>query len=125
MSERLNELKRQRALVQEHLDWIEREITAEAGRSGPQAPGESPPTPALPVAPASWSVPPAQTPRPASIEPRPGATRDAMGIIESYRDDSKDVRQDVKKGCFLYFALALGLLGLAVVFLYYMTFKRH
>jgi hypothetical protein len=128
MSDRLNELQRQRALVQEHLAWMEREIAAEMARAGPApaSPAEAPFAGQLPPAtPLQWQPPFARPANPVpSAMPAPGEP-DAETIMEKYRDEAKDVKQDVRKGCFLYFAIAFLLLGLAVTALYFHTLKRH
>lgn len=126
MSDRLNELQHQRALLQEHLAWLEREIAATRGGGGAAPstpPGEMSAGQPQSPAPLQWQAPgrvaPASLPAPTS------ATRDAAGIIERYRDESKSVKQDVRKGCFLYFALAFVLLGAALVALYFYTASHH
>jgi hypothetical protein len=120
MSERLNELQHQRALLQEHLAWIEREIAAEMTRSGLPAPSAPVAVPAPPAR-EQWPAP-ARPPAAAS----PAATeQQAETILQQYRDESKNLRQDVRKGCFLYFALAMVLLGAGVVALYFATLRKH
>ncbi len=109
MSDRLTELQRQRALLQQHLAWIEREIATEAAQSG--APVHlSPPTPTAAPAPTS-SVTAAQP--------------DAEAILSQYRSEPASLHENVRKGCFLYFALAFLLVGLAVTALYLYTRSRH
>jgi len=112
MSDRLNELQRQRALVQEHLAWLEREIAHESGAPAPVA-----------------SPAPAAPPRPVSLAPRgrdPVAVEaEADAILQQYRDQSRNVKQDVRKGCFLYFVLAFFVLGVAVAALYFYTTHHH
>lgn len=124
MSDRLNELRRQRALVAEQLAWLDREISAAAG-----AP------PAAPVAPAPVTTPAAPvTPRPEPVSaPTPPATvdpevstavaADADSLLDEYRVAPEELKTDVKKGCFLYFFAALALLALVVIGLYF--FFRH
>jgi hypothetical protein len=113
MPDRLNELRRQRELIREHLEWIEREITAAAG-SDPIRP--------VPAAkPTKWSAPPA-APRKTSSAP---ATGDPDALVAKYGQDSGNVHENVKQGCFLYFALAFVLLGAGVVWLYWHTFHKH
>lgn len=105
MPDRLAELVRQRALVQEHLGWLNREIAAaaETARVGP--PGESaatnPPAAAAPVAPAI-----------------PGF--DADEIAARYQVSPVTVKNDVRKGCLLYFVAGLGLLVAATAGLYFL-----
>jgi hypothetical protein len=98
MSERLDELRRQRALAQEQLAWLDREIARESG------PGSKP-------APAATAPAPAATPTAMSTE----AARAADEILARYRDESPNTERDVKRGCYLYFVLALVLLFLSAL----------
>ena len=102
MSNRLKDLQRQRALAQEQLAWIDREIAQEAGQA---------PAPAQPAIP------------PASTAARSATAGDAAlladQILASYQSEAAASPSIVKHGCFLYFALALLLLGLSLVALYF------
>lgn len=127
MPDRLDELVRQRALVQEHLAWLNREIAAaEAARAS--APSASP-VPSVPIAPASAplhstlaSTSPAQTPPVASETATP---IDADEILARYQVKPGSLKQDVRKGCFLYFAGAFVLLGIGVALLYFVLSARR
>lgn len=114
--DRLAELRRQRALVQEHLDWLDREIAA-AGGSTPALlsprPAAFTPAPAI-VAKLPPSIPAAATPD----------AREAETILEQYRTSDKSLKTDVRKGCLLYFAAAFVLLGLGVAALWF-AFRRE
>lgn len=128
MSDRLAELVRQRALVQEHLAWLNREIAAaaEAAKSAPAGP-----TAARSAAPEATSPSP---PLPADIQPAVplsappiAATASAVDpdeIIARYQVAPTAVKQDVRKGCLLYFAGAFVLLGLVVTILYLTIGRR-
>jgi hypothetical protein len=119
VSNRLTELQRQRALVQQHLAWIEREIATEAAQSG--APVHlSPPTPPEASPPAAGVF----HERPVALAAFGGAS-DADAIIAQYRNESSSVKEEVRRGCFLYFALAFLLAGIAVIALYLYTRSRH
>ncbi len=96
MSDRLKELQRQRALAQEQLAFLDREIARETG-------GTTQVPPSIPV---SQPVAP-------SVE----------DIIAQFQRQDRPVHSEVKRGCFLYFFVALGLLGLALVAFYYL--RRH
>ncbi|MFW6217715.1 MAG: hypothetical protein ACOC4K_01845, partial [Verrucomicrobiota bacterium] len=48
MDDELQELKRQRALIQRHLDWLDRRIAAAAGGDASPAPSAQPPEPPEP-----------------------------------------------------------------------------
>jgi hypothetical protein len=135
MSDRLAELRRQRALLTEHVAWLDREIAAEAGKAG----SGDPPRAALPPAPAVGGsvstgsratvdapatifapVSPASTP---ASRVTAGAT-DADAILNEYRVPSEALKTDVRKGCFLYFAVAMALLigGVAIL---WVAFRHH
>ena len=98
MSDRLQELLRQKALLAEQAAWLEREIAAEQARAGVTPPA------AVAVVPAS--PPPAST----------VATTEAL--FEQYRPNPQSVQQEVKRGCYLYFLGALVVLGLGVLAIY-------
>ena len=113
MSDRLAELRRQRALVQTHLSWLDREIATAAAKA--DAPADSSPRPeAAPatVAPTSAAGP---VPLPASA---------ADSILERYRTEPGTLRRDVRQGCFVYFAAACVLLGLGVLAMYFLISAR-
>lgn len=98
MSDRLQELLRQKALLTEQAAWLEREIAVEQAKAG-----VTPPVPA--------------TTTPASPAPA-AAVAPAEALFEQYRPDPQSVQQEVKRGCYLYFLGALALLGLAVLAIY-------
>ncbi len=97
--DRLQELRRQRALVQQHLAWLDREIAASAGAFAPPSP---PPPPALPAEPV-----------------RSAAEHEADILLESYREESRSAPAAARRGCLIFFFLALALLGLGVLALYF------
>lgn len=101
MSDRLQELLRQKALLDEHAAWLEREIAAERTRTGEVPPPAAPPL----------STPAA---RPSAMT---GAEVDAL--LDQYRSHPQSLQQEVKRGCFLYFFGALALLGLTVLAVYF------
>ena len=116
MSDRLDDLVRQRALVQEHLAWLNREIAnaAEAAKAATAAP----PAP-LPPAGAS-AVPSAVVLAPSPTGPATGVGAiEADEIMAQYQATPANVKQDVRKGCLLYFSAALLLLGLVVTVLFF------
>jgi hypothetical protein len=98
MSDRLTELRRQRALLQQHADWLDREIAA-----------------CLPATPAA----PAAVPPPASpvVRPEPPAVAD-----ELYTPDPVSAGAQARRGCLVTVAVAALLLlalGAAIYFVYY------
>ncbi|MGC4071745.1 MAG: hypothetical protein QM760_04380 [Nibricoccus sp.] len=113
MSDRLNELLRQRAAIQAHLDWLDREIAH--ARSSAPAPAGSTPTPASS----------AETPLPSSATtsltpPEAGGTN-PDAILAGYQQDPKNIHTDVRKGCLLYFFGAFLVLGLLVASFYFVN----
>ncbi len=109
MPDRLAELRRQRALVQEHLAWLEREIAATEKTSGAPTLASAP----LPLAPHTSG--PAS---PATAKPAPSEAS-VDEILSQYRSAPDVVRQDVRKGCLLYFGLALVAFVACVAILYF------
>ena len=106
MSDRLQELLRQKALLDEHAAWLEREIAAERGRAGENLPAAAPPAP---------------VPAP----PPPGMTdADADALLDQYRNNPQSIQQEVKRGCLLYFFGALALVGLGVLIVYFVYRAR-
>ena len=103
MSERLKDLQRQRALAQEQLAWLEREIARESGATTLPAPAATP-------------IPP-PTAGPAHSE------ADAEAMMAQYRNNPESLHGDVKRGCLLYFFAAFGLLVLGLVAFYFL--HRH
>jgi len=98
MPDRLDDLRRQRALVQEQLAWLDREIAAQS--SSPARPAQ-PST--LPVAPATL---------PATPE-------------EAYEPDPAAAGSDARRGCIVTVALALLLLGVVLVAVYFIAYRDH
>jgi hypothetical protein len=126
-SDRLTELRRQRALVQEHLAWLDREIgdaektlAAPSSAAKASAPTLAVETRALPAVPATKSTTTAWTGRAAASDAAVGAPQaEADAIIEKYRVPSTDIQNDIRKGCFLYFAAAFLILGGVIAVLYF------
>ena len=108
MPDRLTELQRQRALAQEQVAWLDREIARETGQ-------------ALPAA-FTPERGPAATPRPATAVrvAADAEARAAEEILAQYQQPGPSMEKDVKRGCYLYFFLALGLLGLFAVGAYFL-----
>lgn len=140
MSDRLQELLRQRALVEEHLAWLDRQI-AEATPDRAAPPPPPPVAPRYTLKPAASSAPAPQgylasqaasIARHAAAPVAPPAPRDenpavataADAILEEYRVSPDSLKTDVRKGCFLYFFVALAVVGLVVVGLYFLISHR-
>ena len=92
--ERLSELRRQRALVSQHLEWLDREIAA----------AESP-------------APPPAAPAPLEISPMPAV------ILPEYVPDPEGARRATKRGCLLYAALALVLFFAVLLAIYFWRYR--
>jgi hypothetical protein len=109
VSDRLADLQRQRALAQEQVAWFDREIAKETGRTAPVAPVPVPT--AAPVA----SV----LPRPTAAASDEATARAAQEIIAQYQASPLTAAKDVKKGCYLWFIFALGVLAICTVGVYF------
>ena len=105
MSDRLKDLQRQRALAQEQLAWLDREIARETG--------------------AQVSPPVAQAAGLTSRRPsaQPAQSSDADAIIAQYQDPRRSIHAETRRGCLIYFFAAFGAVGLGVLALY--LFHRH
>ena len=113
MQDRLAELRRQRALVAEHLAWLDRELAAAAPEPIPG-----------PVLPASGAAATSAVP---SVPADPAAA-DSAGEPPLAQPDPADIKSDVRRGCFLYFAAAvfLGLVGVGLIIWLSQEYKeRH
>jgi hypothetical protein len=124
MSDRLSELLRQRALLQEHMAWLDREIEGAANKPSALPTVGAVPLPALPALPEIKVAPTSPvivSPRvvPSVSAPQSESLPAADAILDKYRVDTRNVKQDVRKGCLLYFAAAFLILGLVVVALYF------
>jgi hypothetical protein len=107
MSDRLPELHRQRALVAEHLAWLDREI-ADAGSETPVTPVDFPP--------------PATLPSPA----HPGDAANlplAEKILAEFRSEAERSPTQLRQGCLWAFVAGLGLLILSVVAIYWLRYR--
>jgi hypothetical protein len=137
MSDRLAELRRQRALVQQHVEWLDREIAAETARLNPAqagakiaavvaaaapavatTPAVMPSAVAAPIAKTLASNPSLHSTPPVNV-PEVAADPEAERILDEFRTTPGSLHQDVRKGCFLYFAAALALLAAIVALLYF------
>lgn len=111
MSDRLKELQRQRALLQEHAAWLEQEIARETGAMPavaslldpkPKSEADSAPAPVTPM-----------------MDP-------AAEIINRYnREAPNTMAADAKRGCILYFIFGMGLLALSALGAYVVYQQLH
>lgn len=95
--DRLSELIHQRELAQEHLAWLEHEIAAATASANAVSSVSATLSPDLDLA--------------------PGSATDAFAADPV---DAQAVRRTVKRGCFLYFTLALLSLAATVVLFYFL-----
>jgi CHASE2 domain-containing sensor protein len=100
VSDRSDELRRQRDLLTEHLAWIEREIAREAAEAQQEAP---------------VAQPPPRLAQPQFSVSASDADRDAEAILAEFRRSAPAVEAQTKRGCILYFAAAVGLLLVIVL----------
>jgi hypothetical protein len=110
MSDRLTELQRQRALIQEHLAWLDHEIAA--------AQGKPLPTPLV-----ASQLPSGKLPQAIATLSTPNEA-DAEKIISQYHKDPSSLNKDTKRGCLMAFGLAMGVIALAS-FVAYWLYARH
>lgn len=128
MPDRLSELLQQRRLIQDHLAWLDREIAAATktetalGAVSALSLHKPLPAPTAPLPGSACVVFPPEAPA-ASSQPSPTGV-DPEALLAEYQQDPQNLQVDVKRGCFLYFGIAMGLL-LLVVALIYMNYLRH
>jgi hypothetical protein len=123
MPDRLNELLRQRALIQEHLSWLDRQIIAESDGISPLSPPSTSPGPSE-----GGKQPLVTTPlpfAPAGLPGSPPSDHEGDAILEDYKKDSHRQQSDIKRGCFLYFLGALAFVSLVVFLFYFFYSRRH
>jgi CHASE3 domain sensor protein len=103
--DRLQELRRQRALVQEQLAWLDREIAAASGQATPaklvvQIPHHASTRQNLPTTP-------------------PAESHEVSEVINSFEEASRSNPADAKQGCIWIFVAALVLFALCVFAFYH------
>ncbi len=126
MSDRLQELLRQKALLSEHAAWLDREIAQEKARAdsvAPDALGRIAGVQAVPAEPEAPSI--ATPPAPVAVDPLAGSVGSASSRKSGEgQPEPKSIQQDVRRGCLLWFAAALVLFGLAVVAIFWLYRPR-
>ena len=115
MSDRLDQLLRQRALLLEHLQWLEAEIAAAEPALTP-SPVEEP----------SVSHDPRPTLSPVTEDaPRLAVAHEmADEIIARYQTEEALKPQDVKRGCLVAFFAVLGLCLAAFILILFLGYLR-
>jgi hypothetical protein len=122
MPDRLSELVRQRALVSEHLAWLDREIASAAAVGNPPAAAATEPAisaVAAPVTQPAENLSVAMATPARSGNPTGDVAAEAETLFDQYRVTTAALKQDVRKGCFLYFVGAFVVLGIVIVVLYF------
>lgn len=99
MTERLHELRRQRDSLKQHLDWLDAEIARETTADPANLPLTDRPRFSTPVA--------------AAASPTPAAA-DTEALLAQYRSDAQYSPARAKLGCWIVFAGAFAVLGLAI-----------
>jgi len=115
MADRLAELLRQRALLQEHLAWLDSEIDRTA-EPAPKA-GSMAATPPLTASSTPPSVTAVSRLSPGAVTHEAAPPAQAEEIFAQYQAAPDSLKTDVRKGCLIYFAVAFGLLiaGIAIL----------
>jgi hypothetical protein len=103
--ERLQELRRQRALVQEQLAFLDREIATASGQAKPTAPA-------------------AQIPPPMSAAP-PAESGEVSEVIKAFEAESRSNPANAKWGCIWTFVAALVLFALCMLAFYHYVSVHH
>ena len=134
MSDRLQDLLRQRALIQEQLAWLDREIAAASAADATTTPAVATAPRSVPTLPqpgylasqaAAIAAHQAAARAPATDRgENPAVAAAADAILEKYRVQPDSLRTDVRQGCFLYFFGALAAVAVIVVGLYYVLSGR-
>ena len=104
VSDRLDELRRQRALVQQHLDWLDEEIAAESLADPTRVPVlERPRATLAPPANATAGTPP-----------------DPDALLAKYRTEAQASPAKVKLGCWVAFLAAFATFWGAIAVWYWL-----
>jgi hypothetical protein len=103
VSDRLDDFRRQRILLREHLAWLDLEIAALEGHAPPAPPAVTA------VAPVS----------------APYVDSEAEAILAEYRQPSVSIQKQAKIGCLIYFFVALAAMALAATVLYVLAKRAH
>jgi hypothetical protein len=125
--DRLAELRRQRALVAQHLAWIDAELTAAGSGQAPSPVAAPESSPAPSSAPPSAPMTEASTINVATpVDPSVAlANTRADEIIEKYRATEALDPQAAKRGCLTLFGAAFALAGFVVLAIYYFRYAKN
>ncbi len=114
--DRLAELRRQRALVAQHLAWIDSELIATGAGQ--------PPDPSIETAAAVIAPPLLPTPEAHANPAVALANKKADEIIEQYRATEALDPSSTKRGCLLLIGAVFALGGAVVLAIYYFGYAR-
>lgn len=95
MQDRLAELRRQRALIADHLAWLDRELATTIAQTGDGAP------PTLEA-----TVPQAVAKGAPDQSEKSAATVASAAEAQLPESDTGEIKDDVRRGCLLYFTVA-------------------
>jgi len=109
MTPRMEQLKRQRALLHEHLRWLESEIAAETSAVLTVRPAAAAPAPSI-------APQPTTAPDHADLATASAPNAPAAEVPEA---DVRGIHSEVRSGCLLYFAIAFVALAAVVGFIYW------
>lgn len=116
MSKRLPELQRQRALLLEHLAWLDREIATEQASTPQRGATAGTAAPVLPAA-------PAPSPHPAAGA-APAPAPEIEQIFAAHEQAPGTLQHDARRGCWkAFWILMLG--TLVIVGAAYALYARH
>jgi hypothetical protein len=107
MTDRLQKLLRQRALLQEHLAWLNQEISEVEG------------IPSLPIT-ADRTAQTVAPPAPSAVK----TSDEAQKILSQFQKDASVMKTDTRRGCLILFSLAMAFFALAL-FIGYYFYTRH
>lgn len=119
MSDRLDELRRQRALLQQHLEWLDAEIAATEQSPETSLAGSGRILPPDSHSHATSSIPGVRSPAKAPAE------TEIAAVLAAQKDAPKDSAQEAKRGCIVAFALTLLVLGLVIFGWYLLVRAKH
>lgn len=127
MSARLEQLKHQKSLLEEHLQWLDQEIARENGSSRISAtPQPGPPESENPVNPQPVLQSPANNPA-AGTHPTEAREEEAEvlseQLISQYGNVSSRREMDPRLGLVLFFGGILGILALIIFLIYWFGYR--
>ena len=122
MSDRLDKLREQKRLIEQHLNWLNQEIESESGTA--PAPTPTPVQASQPVSPA----PEPEQPTVQAVTPQPSeddANLDQISedLISQYAGESDRREMNPKVGCILYFVGAFAFIAAVIYAIYWFGYR--